>query len=96
MIDWIEDHRELILDRTHNHGAFLLRGFPVDGEHDFEKVIKTFRLENLSYDNTLSNAIRKNVTKRVFTANEAPKEVKIHLHHELAQTPMPPTHLFFY
>ena len=96
LIDWIENHRDHILEKTDNHGAFLIRGFSIDNEHDFERVIKTFRLENLSYDNTLSNAIRQNKTERVFTANEAPKEVQIHLHHELAQTPLPPTHLFFY
>jgi hypothetical protein len=32
----------------------------------------------------------------VFTANEAPAEIEIFLHHEMAQTPRFPSHLFFF
>jgi hypothetical protein len=32
----------------------------------------------------------------VFTANEAPKDVEIFLHHEMAQTPISPSKLFFF
>ncbi|MBT4844294.1 MAG: SyrP protein, partial [Planctomycetaceae bacterium] len=35
-------------------------------------------------------------TERVFTANEAPADVKIFLHHEMAQTPIYPSRLFFF
>ena len=41
-------------------------------------------------------AVRTQLTSRVFTANESPPTEKIPFHHELAQTPEPPTHLFFY
>jgi hypothetical protein len=44
----------------------------------------------------LSNAVRVNVTDRVFTANEAPPDTSIYLHHEMAQTPLYPSKLFFY
>jgi hypothetical protein len=44
----------------------------------------------------LSNAVRINYTERVFTANEAPKDVEIFLHHEMAQTPISPSKLFFF
>ena len=43
-----------------------------------------------------SNAVRINRTPRVFTANESPPDVSIFLHHELAQTTVYPSHLFFY
>lgn len=36
------------------------------------------------------------VTPRVFTSNESPPSEKIPFHHEMAQVPEPPTHLFFY
>jgi hypothetical protein len=37
-----------------------------------------------------------NRTERVFTANEAPADVTICLHHEMAQTPVYPSRLFFF
>jgi hypothetical protein len=40
--------------------------------------------------------VRHNRTPRVFTANEAPTDVEIFLHHEMAQTPYFPSHLFFF
>lgn len=41
-------------------------------------------------------AVRTQLTSRVFTANESPSSEKIPFHHEMAQTPHPPTHLFFF
>src|SRR6185295_16835854 len=41
-------------------------------------------------------AVRVNRTTRVFTANEAPPTVTIMLHHEMAQTPVYPSRLFFF
>ena len=40
--------------------------------------------------------MRTNRTERVFTANEAPPTVNICLHHEMAQTPIYPSRLFFF
>jgi len=40
--------------------------------------------------------VRTNRTERVFTANEAPPDVTIYLHHEMAQTPIYPSKLFFF
>ena len=40
--------------------------------------------------------MRVNKTPRVFTANEAPPTVTIFLHHEMAQTPLYPSRLFFF
>eukprot|EP01035_Chromulina_nebulosa_P021995 gene21995-28472_t len=41
-------------------------------------------------------AVRTQITDRVFTANESPPSEIIPFHHEMAQTPSPPTHLLFY
>ena len=40
--------------------------------------------------------MRINRTELVFTANEAPPDVSIFLHHEMAQTPLFPSTLFFF
>ena len=44
----------------------------------------------------MSNAYRINHTTRVFSANEAPADVTIFLHHEMAQTPFYPSKLIFF
>ena len=76
-------------------GAVLLRGLPVASAREFDDVVAVFDLPVFSYEESLSNAVRINHTSRVFTANEAPPDVEIHLHHEMAQTPISPSRLFF-
>ena len=78
------------------HGAILFRGFPLVSAEDFDRFVTAFELPNFPYDESLSNAVRMNRTPRVFTANEAPPDVTIYLHHEMAQTPIYPSRLFFF
>ena len=59
-------------------------------------MVEAFGLPGFSYDDSLSNAYRINFTPRVFSANEAPPEATISLHHEMAQTPIYPSKLFFF
>jgi hypothetical protein len=63
---------------------------------DFDAFVAAFDLPNFTYYESLSNAVRVNRTPRVFTANEAPSNVTILLHHEMAQTPLYPSRLFFF
>ncbi|MEM7280661.1 MAG: TauD/TfdA family dioxygenase [Pseudomonadota bacterium] len=92
----IQEHRTEMLSQLAIHGALLFRGFEVNSPTDFDRVITAFDLENFTYANSLSNAVRVNITERVFTANEAPSSVTIFMHHEMAQTPVFPSKLFFY
>lgn len=93
---WIREHRESLTDQAAQHGAILFRGFPVVTDQDFDAFITAFELPNFTYEDSLSNAVRTNRTPRVFTANEAPATVSICLHHEMAQTPVYPSKLFFF
>ncbi|MEM7687758.1 MAG: TauD/TfdA family dioxygenase [Pseudomonadota bacterium] len=77
-------------------GALLFRGFDVPDAHAFDAVIEAYGEPGFTYEDSLSNAVRTNVTPRVFTANEAPPSTEIFLHHEMAQTPIYPSKLFFY
>ncbi|MCB4434889.1 TauD/TfdA family dioxygenase [Alteromonas sp. McT4-15] len=77
-------------------GALLFRGFPIDSAEAFDVFSAGFGYPNFTYQESLSNAVRINFTERVFTANEAPKDVEIFLHHEMAQTPISPSKLFFF
>lgn len=93
---WIKKNKADLLQRLASHGAILFRGLPVNSDTDFDSFIQSFALDNFIYAESLSNAVRLNRTDRVFTANEAPATVSIYLHHEMAQTPVYPSKLFFY
>lgn len=77
-------------------GALLFRGFEVPDPQAFDAAIEAYGEPGFTYEDSLSNAVRTNVTPRVFTANEAPPSTEIFLHHEMAQTPLYPSKLFFY
>ena len=63
-------------------------------DDDFHRLIESFGLDNFKYADSFSNAVRHNRTERVFTANEAPPNIEIFLHHEMAQTLTFPGALF--
>ena len=93
---WVAENRRQLCDQATLHGAILFRGFPLTGPEDFDRFIAAFDLPNFPYEESLSNAVRVIKTPRVFTANEAPPSVTIFLHHEMAQTPIFPSKLFFF
>jgi len=95
-VEWIQDQRGDLDERVQQHGAILFRGFGLVTDQDFDEFVSAFDYPNFSYADSLSNAVRVNRTERVFTANEAPAEVTICLHHEMAQTPVFPSRLFFF
>ena len=95
-LEWVHAERQRLLDQSSQHGAVLFRGFPLHTAEDFDGFVAAFGLANFPYDTSLSNAVRVNLTERVFTANEAPSDVTIFLHHEMAQTPIYPSRLFFF
>ena len=92
---WAREHRQAIHDLLAANGAVLFRGFGLPTDTAFDQFIAAFGWPNFTYAESLSNAVRRNRTERVFTANEAPPEVSIFLHHEMAQTPIYPSRLFF-
>ena len=94
-VQWVSEHRDDLIRKAQEHGAVLFRGFPMQAPEEFDRFIAAFELENFPYEKSLSNAVRINFTPRVFSANEAPADVTIFLHHEMAQTPIFPGMLFF-
>ncbi|MFQ3246310.1 MAG: alpha-ketoglutarate-dependent taurine dioxygenase [Arenicella sp.] len=94
--EWIKQQKSELEAELSNSGAILFRGFPVDSAETFDAFSAAFGYPSFTYKESLSNAVRINFTERVFTANEAPKDVEIYLHHEMAQTPISPEKLFFF
>jgi alpha-ketoglutarate-dependent taurine dioxygenase len=95
-LSWIADQRTTLLAEASRHGVVLFRNFPVFTVADFDAFVAAFDLPNFPYYESLSNAVRINRSPRIFTANEAPPNVTIYLHHEMAQTPIYPSRLFFW
>ena len=95
-IEWIRSQRDELDHQVRQHGAILFRGFPLLTPVDFDAFVTAFDYENFAYEESLSNAVRVSKTPRVFTANEAPPDVTIFLHHEMAQTPVYPSRLLFF
>ncbi|WP_306252989.1 TauD/TfdA family dioxygenase [Parvularcula sp. IMCC14364] len=89
-------HKAAVTEQVEQVGAVLFRGYDVQSVEDFDKAVTAFEAPNFPYKESLSNAVRVNLTERVFTANEAPPHISIFLHHEMAQTPIYPSKLFFY
>jgi alpha-ketoglutarate-dependent taurine dioxygenase len=95
-VDWARKHAVELITQAAEYGAVFFRGFPLVTPDDFDAFVAAFELPCFSYETSLSNAVRVNYTPRVFSANEAPPEVDINLHHEMAQTPIAPSMLFFF
>ena len=93
---WIAGNCSALDAKAAEHGAILFRGFPLVTDQDFDRFVAAFGFPGFTYEDSLSNAVRTNRTERVFTANEAPADVNICLHHEMAQTPIYPSKLFFF
>ena len=96
LAEYIARHKSDIDAALAVSGAVLLRGFDVPDPLPLDAAIEAYGEPSFTYEDSLSNAVRVNVTPRVFTANEAPPSVSIYLHHEMAQTPIYPSKLFFY
>ncbi len=94
--NWIEKNKISIESQLEEHGAILFSDLPVKSAEDFDHFVSAFQYDTFTYEESLSNAVRINKTDKVFTANEAPKEVEIFLHHEMAQTPIYPKYIFFF
>ena len=93
---WASAHRSSVQTALAQSGAVVFRDFGLASDADFDRFIQAFDWPNFTYAESLSNTVRRNRTERVFTANEAPPEVSIYLHHEMAQTPIYPSRLFFF
>ena len=94
LTNWVSSNTDQIDELLLKHKAILFRNFNVKDANDFHEVIIATKFQSMDYIG--GAAVRTALTSRVFTANESPASENIPFHHELAQTPSPPTHLLFY
>lgn len=92
-ITWVKSNLSALEKELSCTGAILFRGFPINDAQSYDAFFSAFNYALFTYKESLSNAVRINHTESVFTANEAPKEVEIYLHNEMAQTPIYPARI---
>ena len=92
--DWISNSAPIIDNLLLRHGAILFRGFPLYTANDFNTFVTASGYEEFPYVG--GAAVRRVLAPRVFTTNESPPDFPIPYHHELAQSPKFPYHLFFH
>ncbi|KAL3937765.1 MAG: hypothetical protein SGBAC_007197 [Bacillariaceae sp.] len=92
---FVKNHRQQIDQAMKRHGAILFRGFPLAEANDFDSFVCSWEdWQDLSYEKSMSFAVRRKLSKRVCTTNEG-KSGGLVFHHEQAQTPLWPSHVFF-
>jgi alpha-ketoglutarate-dependent taurine dioxygenase len=93
--DWVRTNRAAINAALTERGAVLFRGFPLESAEDFNTFVAAFDgWKDLSYEKSMSFAVRTRCTDRICTTNEG-KSGGLVFHHEQAQTPLWPSHVFF-
>lgn len=93
--EWFSHNKELIDSQLREHKAILFRcGKTAPSYLEFSSIVEAIDYSGMDYIG--GAAVRTQLTSKVFTANESPSSEPIPFHHEMAQTPNPPTHLFFY
>lgn len=94
-VEWLKENRDKVKKQLSDHGAVLLRGFPVNNAKEFTTVVETI-LEKKPNDYRGGEGSRDKVEEGVYTSTKAPKNFTIPLHHELSCTRKPPAHICFY
>lgn len=94
-VRFVRENRSQIDKAVDDHGAVLFRGFPLTCPEDFDAFVKAFDgYTDLSYEKSMSFAVRTKMADRICTTNEG-KSGGLVFHHEQAQTPLWPSHVFF-
>ncbi|KAK6914822.1 TauD/TfdA-like domain [Dillenia turbinata] len=93
-IQAIKTEKPFLESVLHSAGVILFRGFPVNSASDFNDVVESFGYEEMS---SLGVSVpRTHIVGRVFAANEAPPDQRIHFHHEHAYLPEYASKLLFF
>jgi hypothetical protein len=93
---WVTKQQKFLVAEMLRHGAVLFRGFPLEKDTCFDRFVCSFKgWEDLSYEESLSFAVRTRRSGRVCTTNDG-KNGGLLFHHEQAQAPRYPSKVFFF
>jgi alpha-ketoglutarate-dependent taurine dioxygenase len=94
LVDQIAAGRDHILERLHDSGAVLLRGFEVGGVEGFAASVQALSGDPLPY--TERSSPRTSVKGHVYTSTDYPPTEEIFFHNENSYQASWPMTLFFY
>ena len=96
-------HHETIIKAASTYGAVMFKGFEVLSGEESASILYKSGLKEVQYIGgaavrklIVGHEERKLENLQIVTTNESPPSEPIPFHHELAQTPFPPTHICFY
>ena len=84
------------------YGAVLFSGFQIQTGEEWASILYKTGLQEMNYiggaavRNLIVGNEQRMTNPQVLTTNESPPSEPIPFHHELAQTPNPPSHICFY
>jgi len=100
--EYCQKNHEAIIKAASLYGAVMFKGFEIVTGEEWASVLYQSSLKEMNYVG--GAAVRKLIIgtegvledPQVLTTNESPPSEPIPFHHELAQTPDPPSHICFY
>jgi alpha-ketoglutarate-dependent taurine dioxygenase len=92
--EWIVQNREVVEAALRQHGGLLFRGFPMEGQSDFERFVARVCPNTMTYMEGATP--RTQLTKAVYTSTEYPAERTIALHNELTYVRTWPGRIVFF
>ena len=100
--EFMQKNHETVLKAASEYGAVLFSGFEVTTGEEWASILYKTSLKEMNYVG--GAAVRRLIVgnesrmtnPQVLTTNESPPSEPIPFHHELAQTPNPPSHICFY
>lgn len=100
--EYFRKHHENIIKAASEYGTVMFKGFEIVSGEEWASILYQSSLKEMNYVG--GAAVRKLIVgtegvlndPQVLTTNESPPSEPIPFHHELAQTPNPPSHICFY
>jgi alpha-ketoglutarate-dependent taurine dioxygenase len=94
LVAWIRDQRSFVEDWLLKHGGILFRGFKLRSLAQFEEAIRAASGPLLGYN--YRSTPRKNVSDKIYTSTEYPKDQFIPFHNEMAYSNKWPLRIWFH
>jgi len=100
--EFLISHHEHVLKAASEYGAVMFSGFDIATGEEWASCLMKTSLKEMNYiggaavRNLIVGNDKRMNDMQVLTTNESPPSEPIPFHHELAQTPAPPTHICFY
>ena len=95
-------HHEDVLTAASQYGAVMFSGFEIKSGEEWSAVLGKTGIKEMPYiggaavRNLIVGSEDRMNDMQIVTTNESPPSEPIPFHHELAQTPNPPSHINFY